>query len=129
VPTQGYDDRGRFSCRCERFRQGVERAAVLFGYVVAIHVQWLIETEFIPAGYVLVVASAGVGAPSNVVALREHTNSAYRGLRLIPGNQGPYLLTDSFLMRTVGVGVLHRSAAVAVQVKASGTYDVPSIPR
>lgn len=90
---------------------------------------WLIESDWVPLGYVAVVASAGPGSPDNPVALREHDNESYRGLRLIPGNWNSYPMIDSFLMRTAGVGVRHRGAAVCIQVKASGTYDVPAIPR
>ncbi len=90
---------------------------------------WLIESEFVPSGYVAVTASAGPNSPDNVVAMRQHPKPNWQGLRQIPGNWREYPLQDSFFMRTVGVGVRHRGAAVAIQVKASGDWDVPSIPR
>lgn len=90
---------------------------------------WLIESDWIPSGYVIVVASAGPGSADNAVALREHDNERYRGLRMIPGNFTSYPIVDSFMWREIGCGVRHRGAAVAIQVKASGSYDIPSIPR
>jgi hypothetical protein len=89
----------------------------------------LIESDFIPSGYVAVVASAGPGSVENVVALREHVNESYRGLRLIPGNWQSYPMIDSFLVRSAGVGVRHRGAAVCLQVTTSSTYTPPAIPR
>lgn len=90
---------------------------------------WLIESEFVPSGYVAVVASSGADSPNNVVAMRQHPNPNWQGLRRIGGNWREYPLQDSFFMRTVGVGVRHRGAAVCIQAKASGSYDIPSIPR
>lgn len=40
---------------------------------------WLIETNYVPAGYVAVVASGGPGSPDNPVAVRQHQNVAYQG--------------------------------------------------
>lgn len=90
---------------------------------------WLIESDWIPSGYVIVVASAGPGSADNAVALREHDNERYRGLRIIPGNFTAYPLVDSFMWREIGCGVRHRGAAVVIQVKASGSYDIPNISR
>lgn len=90
---------------------------------------WLIESEFVPLGYVAVVASAGPNSPNNVVAVRENAVDRYRGLRMIPGAQQNYPLIDSFLVRQIGCGTRHRGAAVAIQLKASGSYQAPVIPR
>lgn len=90
---------------------------------------WLVETEFMPAGWVLVVATSGPNSPNNAVGMREHPNERYRGLRTVPGNFNGYPLADYFLTRQVGVGVRHRGAAVAIQVTASPTYTAPVIPR
>ena len=86
---------------------------------------WLIESNYVPAGYVAVVASGGPGSPDNVVAVRQHSNPAYQGLRVIPGT-GPYPLQDSFFARGVGVGVRHRGAAVCMQVTTNASYTAPS---
>ena len=87
---------------------------------------WLIESNYVPAGYVAVVASGGPGSPTNPVAVRQHQNVAYQGLRVIPGHWANYPLIDSFFARGVGVGVRHRGAAAVVQVTTNATYTLPS---
>lgn len=87
---------------------------------------WIAETPLMPAGYVAAVA-VGIGGPgSNVIGFREHPDASYRGLRIIPG-MGPYPIQDAFYQRSFGVGVRHRGAACVMQIKASGSYDVPVI--
>jgi hypothetical protein len=86
---------------------------------------WLIESNYVPAGYVIVAASGGPDSDTNPVAIRSHTDPAYQGLLRIPGN-GKYPLVESFFLRTFGVGTRHRSAAVAIQVTASPTYTAPA---
>jgi hypothetical protein len=44
---------------------------------------WLIQAEFVPSGYVCVVASHGPNHPYNVIGFREHPNTAYQGHRMI----------------------------------------------
>lgn len=87
---------------------------------------WLIETNYVPAGWVAVVASGGPGSPSNPVAVRSHANVAYQGLRVIPGHWSGYPLIDSFFARGVGVGVRHRGAAAVLQVTSNASYTPPS---
>jgi hypothetical protein len=86
---------------------------------------WVIASNFIPSGYVGVVASSGLNASTNVIGFRQHANAAYRGLRQIGGN-GPYPLVDSFFQRSFGVGTRHRGAAVAAQITTDGSYAAPS---
>lgn len=88
---------------------------------------WVIPTELIPSGYVLVVASAGPNSPQNVAGYRIHPNTAYQGLKLIAGNSR-YPLVDAFYSNSFGVGVRNRSAAVCVQVTAGSTYTAPTLP-
>jgi hypothetical protein len=88
---------------------------------------WLVQSEFVPSGYVAVVASGGPDSLVNPVAVREHPNAAYRGLRIIPGLQQRYPLIDSFAIRSFGVGVRHRGAAVCIQVTVGTTYTAPTI--
>jgi len=45
-----------------------------------------VETPFILSGYVLVAASSGPEQPVQLVGFREHPNTAYQGLRVIPGH-------------------------------------------
>ena len=80
----------------------------------------------VPDGYLLTVATSGKNSPQNAVGVRHHSNPSYVGLRQIPG-KGPYPLIDSYFQRSFGVGVRHRGAAVAMQIKASGSYEAPAI--
>lgn len=88
---------------------------------------WLVESRFVPEGYVICVATGGPGSDFNPVAFREHANPLYRGLRQIPGGSR-YPLVDSFFARGFGVGTRRRGAAAVVQVTASTvtTYTPPT---
>ena len=82
---------------------------------------WLIESHYIPSSYVIVAATGGLDSDMNPVGMTEHVNTAYHGLRHIPGN-GPYPVVNSFYARGFGVGVRHRGAPVAMQVTTNGSY-------
>lgn len=86
----------------------------------------IIEDSTMPAGYFLTFGSGGLGQLGNIVGLREHANPAYRGLRLLPGNQQGYPLVDSYYSRGFGTGIRQRGGACLTQVKASGSYDIPT---
>ncbi|MGV0770209.1 hypothetical protein [Mycobacterium syngnathidarum] len=86
---------------------------------------WVIAHDYIPAGYVAVVASGGANSSNNPIAVRQHPDTAYQGLRVI-GGASKYPLLDSFYQRTFGVGTRHRGAACVFQVKASGSYEAPN---
>jgi hypothetical protein len=86
----------------------------------------VIQSYFIPKGWATVVASGGANSVDNPIGVREHDDTDYQGLLHIAGN-APYPLQDSFFRRTVGVGVRHRGAAVAIQITASSTYTAPVI--
>ena len=85
----------------------------------------LIQNDFVPSGYVAVVASYGPNSAYNCIGFRQHSNPAYQGLRHIPG-AGAYPLVESFHTRAFGVGVRQRGAAVAVQVTTGTTYTPPT---
>ena len=87
---------------------------------------WLIETNYVPAGWVAVVASGGPGSPQQSGRCPLHANVAYQGLRAIPGHWSGYPLIDSFFARGVGVGVRHRGAAAVLQVTSNASYTPPS---
>lgn len=89
---------------------------------------WVVRSQYIPAGYFGVVATEGPNSSNNAVSVRQHINPAYQGLRAIPGPVPAYPIQESFWSRCIGVGTRHRGAAVVTQIKASGTYDIPSIP-
>ena len=86
---------------------------------------FVVESHFIPKGYVAAVASSGPNDSDNPIAVREHEDADFRGLRLI-GGRGPYPLVDAFFTRAIGVGVRHRGAAVACQIVAGTTYTAPT---
>ena len=85
----------------------------------------IVEEGYIPAGYAVAIATGGANQLTNPVAIREHTNPAYRGLKIIPGQRSDYPLVDSFYRRGLGTGIRHRGALAIMQVKASGSYQVP----
>lgn len=86
----------------------------------------LIESYFIPQGYVIIAATGGANSNDNPVGFRVHRNSAYDGLRVIPG-VGPYPITEHFYVRSFGTGVRHRGAAVAIQITNNANYTAPVI--
>lgn len=87
----------------------------------------IVEDLYIPSGYLAFFASGGDFSINNPIGIREHANSAYRGLTIIPGSRSDYPLTDSFFRRGFGTGVRQRGAGFLVQVTASATYTVPAI--
>ncbi len=88
---------------------------------------WLIESEFIPEGYVIVVATGGSNSDVNPVSFREHRRPELRGLRLLPGSQSGYPLTGGYYSRGFGTGVRHRGAAAVIQVSPDATYTPPAL--
>ncbi len=88
---------------------------------------WVVRSQYIPSGYFAVVATDGANSDNNVISVRQHVNLAYQGLRSIPGKQPGYPIVESFWARAIGVGTRHRGAGVVMQIKASGSYETPSI--
>lgn len=86
----------------------------------------IIEESYIPQGYFLMFGTGGAANLQNLVGLREHINPAYRGLRLLPGNQQRYPLVDGYYARSFGTGIRQRAGAVVCQIKATGAYDIPN---
>jgi hypothetical protein len=89
---------------------------------------WVIQSDFIPDGHFAVVASYGPNSPNNAIGFREHVQAQYRGFRTIPGLSA-YQIQDAFFTRAFGVGVRRRGQACVTQIKASGDYDIPEIPK
>lgn len=88
---------------------------------------WFVEEASIPAGYLLAVASGGVQSISNLVGIRQHANPAWRGLRLMPGNQSNYPLIEGFYQFGMGTGIRQRGGATVMMI-GTGTnadYVVP----
>lgn len=90
---------------------------------------WIVESQFIPEDYFTVVATYGPNSPDNAIGFREHVQSQYRGFRIIPGQVPAYPIQDSFFTRAFGVGVRRRGQACVTQLKSSGDYDIPNIPK
>lgn len=87
----------------------------------------IVEEGYIPAGYLVSIVTGGTDNLTNPIGLREHTNPAYRGLKVIPGARSDYPLIDSFYRRGLGTGIRHRGGLAIMQVKASGSYQVPAL--
>jgi len=87
---------------------------------------WLVETAFLPAGYVLVAATSGPNSEKNPVAFREHPVDTYRGLIVEPGGT-PWPLVGSVYTRICGTGVAQRGSAVAINVGVGTSYVPPTI--
>lgn len=86
----------------------------------------IIEESYIPQGYFLMFGTGGAANLQNLVGLREHVNPAYRGLRLLPGNQQRYPLIDGYYARSFGTGIRQRAGGVVFQIKADGSYEIPT---
>lgn len=86
----------------------------------------VVEEDLIPPGYMFMFVSDGPFADRNPVGLRQHANEALRGLKLIPQFER-YPLREAFYHQSIGSGIRHRGAGVVMQVKASGTYEIPSL--
>lgn len=86
----------------------------------------VVEEGYIPAGYMAAIATGGNNNLSNPIGIREHTNPAYRGLKLIPGQRSDYPLLDSFYRRGIGTGIRHRGGGAIMQVTANPSYQAPA---
>lgn len=86
----------------------------------------IVAEDYVPTKYLFGFVSGGAQAERNPLGLRDHPNSSLRGLKLIPRHEH-YPLIDSYYHQTLGSGVRHRGAAVLTQLKASGSYDTPTL--
>jgi len=105
---------------------GATPSAQLAGLpVIGRYGQWLvIEDDLVPAGYMLGLASGGELSAQNPVGIREHANTALRGLRLVKGPDPDYPLIDSYYQRGFGTGIRQRGAGVVMMI-GTGSYDIP----
>lgn len=85
---------------------------------------FIVQSSWVPVGYVTAVASGGTHAP---LAFREHKTPNLRGLQLIPGDNNAYPLQNSYYIRAFGVGVRHRGAAAVLQITPADEYASPTI--
>lgn len=87
----------------------------------------VVEEDYIPAGYLAGIVTGGPDNISNPIGLREHKNSSYRGLKVIPGDKNGYPLIESYYQRGLGTGIRHRGAGIVVQVTGNASYTIPAI--
>lgn len=86
----------------------------------------IIEESYIPAGYMVSLASGGAGNVQNPIGFREHANAGLRGLRLVQDKATTYPLVDSTYIRGFGTGVRQRGAAF-VQKVGTAAYAPPAL--
>lgn len=86
----------------------------------------IIEEEYIPAGYIVALASKGPNNIGNPVGIREHEQASARGLQLVKGPRPDYPLIDSYYLHGFGTGIRHRGAGAVMQISAAGSYTTPA---
>jgi hypothetical protein len=85
----------------------------------------VIEEPLMPVGYVMFLSTGGVNVDENIVGVREHASPAWRGLKLMPGNQQRYPLIDGYYVHGFGTGIRRRTGAFLLQVTANASYTIP----
>lgn len=85
----------------------------------------IVEEDYIPAGYMVAFATGGTESLANPIGIREHSNPALRGLRLVKGRNDDYPLQDSYWLRGFGTGIRQRGAAVVMRVGVAA-YSPPA---
>lgn len=86
----------------------------------------IVQEDYIPPAYIALFATGGQESVQNPVGIRQHANAALRGLRLIKGRDPDYPLTEAYYGRGFGTGIRHRGAGAVMQIKASGSYTLPT---
>lgn len=87
----------------------------------------IVEEDYVPAGYVVLIGTGGAGNLNNPVGIREHVNPSLRGLRLVKGPNADYPLVDSFYNRGFGTGIRQRGGAAVMQITANASYAIPAL--
>lgn len=108
--------------------EGVRPPGVIRGmYVIGSYGDaFIVQEDYMPAGYMVGFATGGSESLTNPIGIREHSNAALRGLRIVKGRQPDYPLQDSYYQRGFGSGIRQRGAGVVMQITA-GAYTVPAI--
>jgi hypothetical protein len=85
------------------------------------------EEDYVPPGYMAMIASGGQANLNNVVGIREHVQPALRGLRIVKGPNPDYPIVNSYYSRGFGTGIRQRGAAVISQITTNGSYAPPAV--
>lgn len=85
----------------------------------------IIQEDYVPAGYMVCIATGGEDNIGNPVGIRQHETSSLQGLRLVKGRTPDYPLIDSFYVHGFGAGVRHRGAGAVMKITV-GAYDIPA---
>lgn len=85
----------------------------------------IVQEDYIPAGYLVCMATGGADNIGNPVGIRQHEQVSARGLRLVKGRTPDYPLIDSFYIHGFGAGVRHRGAGAVMKV-TDGAYSIPA---
>lgn len=88
----------------------------------------LIQSNFVPVGYVAVVASGGPNSDLNLWPSANTRTWITKACAIFRAHWNGYPLQDSFFARGFGVGVRHRGAAVVCKI-TTGSYSAPVIRR
>lgn len=126
IPAQGTP--AQFMPQDMLLLNGAQAPATISGLtVLGSYGFWtVVVDDMFPAGYMLGIGTGGPESLNNPVGFREHQNAAFRGLRLVKGPDPNYPLVDSFYQRSFGTGIRQRGGSVVMQIKASGSYDIPT---
>jgi hypothetical protein len=86
----------------------------------------IIEEDYMPAGWMILLVSGGKFALNNPVGLREHDHPALRGLKIISAFER-YPLREAFYHHALGAGIRYGGAGYVMKVTGSGGYTIPTI--
>jgi hypothetical protein len=86
----------------------------------------VVADDWMPATHMFSFATGGENALGNPVGLRQHANTALRGLRLVQGRTLNYPLIDSYWAVGFGTGVRQRGGGIVIELTADPTYDPPA---
>jgi hypothetical protein len=85
----------------------------------------IVQEEYIPAGWMVLIATGGPDNIGNPVGIRQHETASLQGLKLVKGRTPDYPLIDSFYVHGFGCGVRHRGAGAVMKITA-GAYSIPT---
>ena len=87
---------------------------------------YIVVDDWLPSTHIFGFTTGGQDNLGNPVGIREHANTALRGLRLVKGRTPDYPLIDSFWNFGFGTGIRHRGAGMVMEITADASYDPPA---